>query len=96
MTRSRIKSYIELEINVLAGQLLAEKASRNNVKQFIFASSGSVYGIKDEERVTEDLNWFQYLYITKQNGRRKNFFILRDKFQVHCTDLQQFAVFLQE
>ncbi len=44
------------EINVLAGQQLIEKAKNSNVKQFIFASSGSVYGIKDEERVTEELS----------------------------------------
>ena len=43
------------EINVLASQQLADKAVRNNVKQFIFASSGSVYGIKSEPNVTEDL-----------------------------------------
>lgn len=34
---------------------LAEAAVRAGVKQFIYASSASVYGIKDEERVTEDL-----------------------------------------
>ena len=32
------------EVNVLAGQQLADKAIRSGVKQFIFASSGSVYG----------------------------------------------------
>ena len=44
------------EINVLAGQQLIEKAKNSNVKHFIFASSGSVYGIKKEERVTEELS----------------------------------------
>ena len=44
------------EINVLAGQQLIEKAKNSNVKQFIFASSGSVYGIKEEEKVTEELS----------------------------------------
>jgi len=44
------------EINVLAGQQLIEKAKLANIKHFIFASSGSVYGIKNEERVTEDLS----------------------------------------
>ena len=42
------------EVNVLASQQLADKAVRNNVKQFIFASSGSVYGIKEEDKVTEE------------------------------------------
>ena len=43
------------EINVLAGHQLIEKAIKDNVKHFIFASSGSVYGVKEEEKVTEDL-----------------------------------------
>ena len=43
------------EISALATMQLADKAARVGVKQFIFASSGSVYGIKEEEQVTEDL-----------------------------------------
>ncbi len=43
------------EISALATMQLADKAARSGVKQFIYASSGSVYGIKGEERVTEDL-----------------------------------------
>jgi nucleoside-diphosphate-sugar epimerase len=43
------------EVNVLAAQQLAEMAIRAGVQQFIYASSGSVYGIKEEEHVTEDL-----------------------------------------
>ena len=35
------------EVNVLAGQQLADRAVRAGVKQFLFASSGSVYGLKD-------------------------------------------------
>ena len=35
---------------------LAEKAIAGGVKQFIYASSGSVYGIKEELDVTEDLS----------------------------------------
>ncbi len=43
------------EVNVLASQKLIENAVKNKVKQFIFASSGSVYGVKKEKDVTEDL-----------------------------------------
>ncbi|MES2686050.1 MAG: SDR family oxidoreductase [Pseudomonadota bacterium] len=43
------------EISALATMQLADKAARCGVKQFIFASSGSVYGVKDEDKVTEDL-----------------------------------------
>ena len=34
---------------------LADKAARSGVAQFIYASSGSVYGVKSELHVTEDL-----------------------------------------
>lgn len=44
------------EVSALATMLLAENASKSNVKQFIYASSGSVYGIKGEDQVTEDLS----------------------------------------
>lgn len=44
------------EISALATMQLTDAAVRNNVKQFIYASSGSVYGIKEEEKVTEDLS----------------------------------------
>lgn len=43
------------EISALATMQLADKATRTGVKQFIYASSGSVYGIKEEPQVTEDL-----------------------------------------
>jgi nucleoside-diphosphate-sugar epimerase len=44
------------EVNVLASHQLIEKAKRANIKQFLFASSGSVYGVKKEEKVTENLS----------------------------------------
>jgi len=43
------------EINVLATQKLADLSIKAGVEQFIYASSGSVYGVKDEPEVTEDL-----------------------------------------
>ncbi|MCX7177179.1 MAG: SDR family oxidoreductase [Proteobacteria bacterium] len=43
------------EISALATMQLADKARRVGVRQFIYASSGSVYGVKDEPQVTEDL-----------------------------------------
>lgn len=44
------------EVNVLATRFLIEKAVKNKVKNFIYASSGSVYGIKKEKEVTEELS----------------------------------------
>jgi len=43
------------EIGALATMQLADKAARQGVQRFIFASSGSVYGVKQEPEVTEDL-----------------------------------------
>lgn len=43
------------EVSALATMQLADKARRKGVRRFIYASSGSVYGIKDELQVTEDL-----------------------------------------
>ena len=43
------------EVSCLATMQLADKAVRQGLRQFIYASSGSVYGLKDEEQVTEDL-----------------------------------------
>ena len=44
------------EVNVLSSKYLIEKAIKSGVKKFCYASSGSVYGIKEEEKVTEDLD----------------------------------------
>jgi len=42
------------EINALATAQLADRAAREGVQQFIYASSGSVYGISDAPEVTEE------------------------------------------
>jgi len=43
------------EVSALATMQLADKAKRMGIKRFIYASSGSVYGIKEELQVTEEL-----------------------------------------
>ena len=43
------------EVGALATMQLADRAARLGVGRFIYASSGSVYGLKSEQRVTEDL-----------------------------------------
>lgn len=44
------------EVNALATMQLLEKAIGCGVKKFMLASSGSVYGLKEEEQVTEELS----------------------------------------
>jgi len=51
-----LNAKLSWEVNVLATQKLIENSIRNKVKQFIFASSGSVYGVKKEKEVTEELS----------------------------------------
>jgi len=43
------------EISCLATMQLADRCMRKGIKRFIYASSGSVYGVKEEAQVTEDL-----------------------------------------
>ena len=43
------------EVSALATMQLADKAKRLGIKRFIYASSGSVYGVREELQVTEDL-----------------------------------------
>jgi nucleoside-diphosphate-sugar epimerase len=43
------------EVSALATMQLADKAKKMGIKRFIYASSGSVYGVKEELQVTEEL-----------------------------------------
>ena len=43
------------ETSCLGTKIICDFAKKNNIKKFIYASSGSVYGIKKEKSVTEDL-----------------------------------------
>lgn len=52
---SELNPKLSWEVICLGTQILLEKAKKSKVKQFIYASSGSVYGLKSEEKVTEDL-----------------------------------------
>jgi nucleoside-diphosphate-sugar epimerase len=73
------------EVNVLAGQQLADRAVRAGVKQFIFASSGSVYGVKDEPKVTEDLTLVPISVYNKTKMVAERVFLsYADQMQVHC------------
>ena len=73
------------EVNVLAGQQLIDKAQRNGVSQFIFASSGSVYGVKDELKVTEDLELVPISVYNKTKMVAERVFLsYKDMMHVHC------------
>lgn len=52
---SDLNPKLSWEVNALATMGLVERAIACGVPQFIYASSGSVYGVKDEPEVTEEL-----------------------------------------
>ncbi len=73
------------EVNVLASQQIADKAVREGVKHFIFASSGSVYGIKEEEKVTEDLELVPLSVYNKTKMVAERVFLsYANQMKVHC------------
>jgi nucleoside-diphosphate-sugar epimerase len=73
------------EVNVLATQQLAERAVRSGVRQFIFASSGSVYGVKDEPQVTEDLPLVPISAYNKTKMVAERVVLsYADRMRVHC------------
>ncbi len=51
-----LKPELSWEVNVLSSMKIIEFCIKNKVKKFFFASSGSVYGIKKEKKVTENLS----------------------------------------
>jgi len=73
------------EVNVLATQQLADRAVRAGVRQFIFASSGSVYGVKDDPQVTEDLELVPISAYNKTKMVAERVVLsYADRMQVHC------------
>lgn len=73
------------EVNVLATQQLCDRAVRAGVKHFMFASSGSVYGVKDEPQVTEDLSLVPITAYNKTKMVAERVCLsYADKMHVHC------------
>jgi nucleoside-diphosphate-sugar epimerase len=73
------------EINTLASQQIAEKAISARVKHIIYASSGSVYGVKEEPEVTEDLSLVPIsAYNKTKMVSERVLFSYKDYIKVHC------------
>ena len=72
------------EVNCLATQQIIDKCVRDNVKQFIYASSGSVYGVKEESEVTEDLTLVPISTYNKTKMIAERIFLsYQDNFKIH-------------
>jgi nucleoside-diphosphate-sugar epimerase len=73
------------EVNALVSQQLTEKAIKEKVKQIIYASSGSVYGVKDEKDVTEDLSLVPIsAYNKTKMVSERVFYSYKDSIKIHC------------
>jgi len=73
------------EVNVLCSQQICDYSMRSGVKQVIYASSGSVYGLKDEPRVTEDLPLLPISTYNKTKMVAERVFLsYSNSFIVHC------------
>lgn len=73
------------EVNVLASYQLADKAYRNGVNQIIYASSGSVYGVKEELKVTEDLPLVPISVYNKTKMVAERVFLsFKDQLDIKC------------
>jgi nucleoside-diphosphate-sugar epimerase len=73
------------EVNVLATMQLADRAVREGVRQFVYASSGSVYGVKEEEHVTEDLTLVPISVYNKTKMVAERVLLsYQDRMRVHC------------
>ena len=65
---------ISWETSALGTKKLLECLVKYKVKKIIYASSGSVYGIKKEKKVTENLSLKPLsTYNKSKNGYRKSF-----------------------
>jgi nucleoside-diphosphate-sugar epimerase len=51
-----LNPYGSWDVNVLATMRLVDRAARHGVRQFVFPSSGAVYGVRSEPRITEELD----------------------------------------
>ena len=73
------------DVNVIKSQRLLEKCIKNKIKRFIYASSGSVYGINKKKRVTEDL---PLVPISEYNKSKMIFekilFSYKTKMKIYC------------
>ena len=72
-------------VNVITSMKIMDFAIKNKVKKFIYASSGSVYGIKKEKQVTEDLDLVPISVYNKTKMIAERVFMsFKDKIIINC------------
>tara|TARA_Y100001970_G_C14216957_1_gene850222 strand:+ start:707 stop:1645 length:939 start_codon:yes stop_codon:yes gene_type:complete len=73
------------DVNVLASKKIIELSIKAGVKHFLYASSGSVYGVKKEKKVTEDLDLLPIsVYNRTKMISERVLLSYSNKIKVHC------------
>lgn len=73
------------EVNVVSSMKIMKFAIKHKVKKFIFASSGSVYGLKKEKKVTENLDLVPLSVYNKTKMIAERVFMsFKDKMRINC------------
>ena len=72
------------EINVLASQQLADKAIRNGGTHHILQAQEIVYGIKNEDKVTEDLTLVPISIYNKTKMVAERVLSYSNLARIHC------------
>ena len=73
------------EINVLSSYQIADLSVRAGIKKFVFASSGSVYGVKKELKVHEELSLNPISTYNKTKMVAERIFLsYKDSMKVYC------------
>ena len=73
------------EVNALHTTQLLDLCKRSSIKQFMYASSGSVYGVKTEEQVTEELSLLPISAYNKTKMVTERVCLsYQDDFDVYC------------
>jgi len=73
------------DVNVIASIKIMKLAIKNKINKFIFASSGSVYGVKKEKKVTEDCDLDPISVYNKTKMVAERIFMsYKDKIRVNC------------
>ena len=73
------------EVNVLGSQLIAQLSVDAGVKQFLFASSGSVYGVSDRPNVDEETPLIPISAYNKTKMVAERIFLsYKDKMHIAC------------
>ena len=80
-----LNTNLSWEVNVLASYTIMEKIKKTSIKNVIYASSGSVYGIKSELDVTENLDLLPItIYNKTKMISERVFWSYKDYFNIHC------------